>query len=694
MQTILHIPESAVQEVMQHLCQIHDLSQPLLYSKVKAVLKKYYPNVDELVVKDIISAVSESNVMASLCGKHGTLGTVKRRTAYVRTNFPLVMPIQYVVDKGTKTAVYVPIQHMLQKLLNKTDILEKAMSEKVHVPHEYSSYADGEHFKENCLLSVDEFTVALILYLDDFEVAKPLGTSKLKHKMCALYWVIANIPAKYRSTLKSIQLALLCNTSTIKQCGYERVLQPLIHDLVSLEEHGVYVEQLGASVKGTVLFVVADNLAAHSLAGFHESFTVNKFCRVYMASRSDIQHQEVSSGFFYLRDKMCHDMHVQEVMKDSRSSQTSGVKGRCPLTTSLKHFHAVKGYPPDILHNVLEGIVPVEVSLCLTDLISKNYFTLDMLNDAIRSFSYTFTDKTNQPQKTGKGFSPKGTIGGNGHENWSVIRLIPLYIGHCVPEGDHSWEIMMLLKDIVELVVAPKHTDDTLHFLECKLAEHRELLQSSFPDFRLRPKHHYVEHYPHLIKKFGPLTDVWTMRFEGKHKFFKKVVRESQNFKNVAMTLATKHQKALSYFLDCSSFFRPAAGMTKVAMVSVTSFPSDVQRVLPQNVTAPGSVLVASSVCIDGIKYNTDMMLCIGSCSGLPEFGQITQIVAANPDILFVCKRMTAWYHKHFRSYQLCYTDGPCMCVVKLSDLYDVFPLSAYNVQGKLMVTLKRFVIC
>lgn len=70
--------------------------------------------------------------------------------------------------------------------------------------------------------------------------------------MCAIYWVIGNIPAKYRSTLNSIQLALLCNTSTIKQCGYEKVLQPIIQDLVSLEQHVVYVEQLGASVKGTV----------------------------------------------------------------------------------------------------------------------------------------------------------------------------------------------------------------------------------------------------------------------------------------------------------------------------------------------------------------------------------------------------------------------------------------------------------
>lgn len=73
MQTILHIPESAVQEVIQHLCQTHDLSQPLLYSNVKAVLKKHYPDVNELVVKEVMFAVSKSNVITSLCGKHGSL---------------------------------------------------------------------------------------------------------------------------------------------------------------------------------------------------------------------------------------------------------------------------------------------------------------------------------------------------------------------------------------------------------------------------------------------------------------------------------------------------------------------------------------------------------------------------------------------------------------------------------------------
>lgn len=249
-------------------------------------------------------------------------------------------------------------------------------------------------------------------------------------------------------------------------------------------------------------------------------------------------------------------------------------KKACSLTQNLKHFHVLSG--PDILQDILEG-VPTEVSLCLTDLIGKSYFTLDVLNQAIRFFKYTFSDRTDRPQMLSKGFSTKGTTGGNAHENWCLIRLLPLLIGHYVPEGDNTWEILMLLKDIVELAVAPRHTEETRHFLDCKIAEHRHLLQLTFPDFSLRPKHHFVEHYPQLIRKFGPLCEVWTMPFEGKYKFFKRAIRTMQNLKNVAMTLATKHQWAISYHLDCSSFFRPSGEMSQVIPVLLCTFPPNVQ---------------------------------------------------------------------------------------------------------------------
>ena len=130
------------------------------------------------------------------------------------------------------------------------------------------------------------------------------------------------------------------------------------------------------------------------------------------------------------------------------------------MTDGLEHFHVVRGYTPDILHDLLEGIVPVELSLCISDM---KYFTIETLNHAMKTFEYAFHDKTDQPQPIAQGFSTKGTIGGNGHENWALLRLLPLIIGHKVPKGDNAWNILLLLKYIVELAVATKHTEESVH---------------------------------------------------------------------------------------------------------------------------------------------------------------------------------------------------------------------------------------
>lgn len=79
------------------------------------------------------------------------------------------------------------------------------------------------------------------------------------------------------------------------------------------------------------------------------------------------------------------------------------------MTDSLEYF-VVSGYPPDILHDLLEGIVPAWLS----------HFR---------------------------------------HENWALIRLLPLLIGHKEPQGDNALNILMLLKDIVELAVATRHNE-------------------------------------------------------------------------------------------------------------------------------------------------------------------------------------------------------------------------------------------
>ncbi len=132
------------------------------------------------------------------------------------------------------------------------------------------SYCNGSHYQGNQLLSDKGQKLSVILYVDDFEIANLLGTSKKIHKVCAVYWTLANIPVKYRSVLHSTQLALLCNSNDVRQFGYEKVFTPLLNDLKTLEEVGVYTEAFGDCLKGTVYSVVTHNLAAHRLAGWLE----------------------------------------------------------------------------------------------------------------------------------------------------------------------------------------------------------------------------------------------------------------------------------------------------------------------------------------------------------------------------------------------------------------------------------------
>lgn len=85
--------------------------------------------------------------------------------------------------------------------------------------------------------------------MDDFEMCNPLGTTKKKHKPCAVYWVLANLP---HSSLSSIYLAVLCKSNDVKTYGYGKVLEPLLRDPRTLEELGVYAPLVGVYVKGTV----------------------------------------------------------------------------------------------------------------------------------------------------------------------------------------------------------------------------------------------------------------------------------------------------------------------------------------------------------------------------------------------------------------------------------------------------------
>lgn len=113
----------------------------------------------------------------------------------------------------------------------------------------------------------------------------------------------------------------------------------------------------------------------------------------------------------------------------------------------------------------------------------------------------------------------------------------------------------LLLREVVDILLADELPAQSLSYLEIKIQQFLRAFVTCYPSAQLIPKLHYLIHYHRMISLFGPLKQVWCMRFEAKHQYFKNVAARVKNFRNIYKTLAERHQLLQSYefselFLD------------------------------------------------------------------------------------------------------------------------------------------------
>lgn len=359
----LHISRETTQKVVEELHSILSFASYQTLRTVKEILLRHTIEVDSSVLLEISDAIVETNPLLVTTSEKGCLSTDYRRNLYFQEEFSIIEPTEYLFNSAHKNSfVYISVPKVLSSLLEREDFSEQVVVGQDSLPGVYKSSQDRKHFKDNTLLGQQNKCISLALYTDDFEICNPLGTSKMIYKVTAVYWVVLNLPAKFRASLTSIQLALLGRSEDVKEYGYESFLEPLIKDIQQLEEEGLFVQVLDQFVKGIVFCVCADNLAAHSLAGFSQSFNVEKFCRFCLISKDQIATTDVED--IQLRTVDGHNAVLQKLRQNETLKSIDGVKNECVLEKHLQFFHTINGFPPDILHDFFEGVIPYELCLC------------------------------------------------------------------------------------------------------------------------------------------------------------------------------------------------------------------------------------------------------------------------------------------------------------------------------------------
>lgn len=88
---------------------------------------------------------------------------------------------------------------------------------------------------------------------------------------------------------------------------------------------------------------------------------------------------------------------IEEGPLHDEDSTTYGINYRSVLN-ELDNFHAASQLPQDVMHVLLEGLIPYEISLMLYNFVTdERYLSSDQLNDRIDCFPYSSQESKDKP---------------------------------------------------------------------------------------------------------------------------------------------------------------------------------------------------------------------------------------------------------------------------------------------------------
>lgn len=158
-------------------------------------------------------------------------------------------------------------------------------------------------------------------------------------------------------------------------------------------------------------------------------------------------------------------------------------------------------------------------------------------------------------------------------EMLSFFQNFGLLVGDFVTENVDEWDLYILLRDIFSIVLSKSIQPGAPELLKILIKEHHELYIKCFNE-NLKPKFHFMLHYPYIISQIGPLPQTWSMGLEQKHQEFKKIAKAITCRINLIETFAIKEQLCCANFLLNNDFIDEIkkGPTTKIAVDAIKKY--------------------------------------------------------------------------------------------------------------------------
>lgn len=567
------------------------------------------------------------------------------------------------------TFCYVPLLSTLKQILKIPNIRQEISRRPNHDGNLMYDLSDGAMFKKHDFFKNNPSGIQIIAYYDEVETCNPLGSSSGKFKLGCIFFTLGNLKPLHRSNLKAIFLVAVAKSSTIKTNGIDSILEPFVKDLKTLSDTGVTLCYKGKEEvwKGSLLAFLADNLAAHEVGGFKESFSFSRrFCRSCMTDKEQSQ-EHFQEDQFLIRTAESHADQCSRLDGPQRStvSVEFGIN-RVPLLSSLPYFSVIDGIPHDIMHDLYEGVIPYELKLLLTHCTSKSYFEVHTLDQRLRAFNFGYTEIGDKPAP----IEDISRLRQSASQMWLLARILPLLVGDLIPRNDNNWLCFLKLLKISEICTANVLSEDTAAFLKLLIEEHHSEFKLLYPGETITPKMHFMIHFSRQILNYGPLIHTWTMRHESKLRIIKRAARVS-NYKNVCQTVAKRHQHLLCYYMHTDMILKPPVQIGSCKLYTLATQPQCVKILLEQKfqLTEESILFSPSFVICNGRTFKSNAFILYHFDALEPIFCKISTIIKTqtNKVVLVLNEYVTQYYDNHYHAF--CIKDTSTVHVCLIDDL-------------------------
>lgn len=534
------INRGIVQEVVVYTQELtHSIFSFLLHSlKEIKDISQLEPFLDEALKKvtNDFGQIQTEYVRFKLLEKHKLL--IKPKSVNIGNEMVLnniSTPGQSVPNFKNVSSQKICIITILKQFLELPRVFETIkdfmFKEETALPDILTSCFQGNLWKEIKTKFLGKTVLPLFLFFDDFEPLNVLGSRSGNYKIGAVYISLACLPPEFSSLLENIFLGQLFYSTDRTVHGNKKMFQKLIDDLKTLEENGIEIDTSCGKIKVyfCLLAILGDNLGLNSVLGFTESFNSDFYCRICIAPKVKMQ-TDWKVSYFVIRTQDNYDLDCEHHSRDVKE---------LAVWNELKSFNVTQNFSCDLMHNMLLGILRYDMAFIINYLINVKYFTLHRLNERIKFFKYSKVDAGSVMPQIKQEHLKKNLIIISASEMMSLTLYFGILVGDLVPEDDDVWKFYSLTAHLLENLLARSFTEASIMYLQRIIEEHHELISILFKE-HLRPKYHFLLHYPLIINLLGPPRYFWSMRYESFHKLLKNTANSVTCRRNLLITLSIK----------------------------------------------------------------------------------------------------------------------------------------------------------